>query len=298
MCLCCFERAVRAVMVVLRRVLDMAAKLRPLVQGHRGSPYAAPENTIDSFLEAAAAGADCVELDVQLTSDGHVVVFHEESGDVSALTDGVQLISQMTLLQVRNLNFKASALHCPADRVDGCRIPTLEDVLLVIRDRTSMSVTVELKGAQVEIPALKIVRRTGMLERVNMSSFAHDRAIKVKQEEPSLSIALLFNANSAPTPLDFPAICQHAGASQADIRYDMISPGHVAAAHAKGIKVMAWFRSIDAMIQAGHADEDAFFPSLVDMGVDIICTNFPAKLAAFLSQRGASAGPSVSVDEP
>jgi glycerophosphoryl diester phosphodiesterase len=265
----------------------MLTQRRPLVQGHRGSPYAAPENTVESFLEAAAEGADCVELDAQLTADGHVVVFHEESGDVSYFTDGSQCISQMTLEQVRNLQFKASALHCPAHRVHGSHIPTLEDVLLAIRDRTSMRVTVELKGAQVEIPTLDVVRRTGMLTRVNMSSFVHDRVIKAKQEEPSLSIALLFNHNSSPTPADFVTICQSAGASQADIRYDMLSPSHVADAHAKGIRIMAWFRSTEAMIQAGHADEERLFAGLTDLGVDVICTNFPGKLAAFLTQREA-----------
>ena len=257
----------------------------PLVQGHRGSPYTAPENTIESFLEAAAAGADCVELDAQLTADGHVVVFHEESGDVSAYTDGSMLISHMSLDQVRSLRFAASALHCPADRVPGCRIPTLEDVLVAIRDRTCMSVTVELKAARVELPALDVVRRCGMLSRVNMSSFVHDRVIAAKLAEPSLSISLLFNANSAPTPSDFVTLCRAAGACQADIRYDMLSRAHVAQAHANGVKVMAWCRSPEAMIQAGHADEEQLFASLLDTGADVICTNFPAKLSAFLAAK-------------
>ena len=262
----------------------------PLVQGHRGSPYAAPENTIESFLEAAAAGADWVELDAQLTADGYVVVFHEESGDVSAYTDGSMLISQMSLDQVRSLSFSASALHCPADRVPGCRIPTLEDVLVAIRDRTCMGVTVELKAARVELPALDVVRKCGMLGRVNMSSFVHDRVIAAKLAEPSLKISLLFNANSAPTPSDFVAVCRAAGACQADIRYDMLSRAHIAQAHASGVKVMAWCRSPEAMIQAGHADEEQLFPSLLDTGADVICTNFPAKLCAFLAAKKEAVG--------
>jgi len=260
-----------------------SCRRRPLVQGHRGSPYKRPENTIESFLEAAAAGADCVELDVQLTADGHVVVFHEESGDVSGSTDGTQTISHMTLHQVRALNFKASALHCPARLVHGCRIPTLEDVLSTLRDQTSMRVTVELKVADVELPALDVVRKTGMMSRVNMSSFVHDRVIRAKQAEPSINIALLFNANSAPTPTDFAAICLRAGAAQADIRYDMISPPMVAQAHAHGIRVMVWFRSVEAMIAAGHAEEELLFPSLIEMGVDVICTNSPEKLSLLLA---------------
>ena len=266
---------------------SMSAVRSPLVQGHRGSPYAAPENTIASFLAAAAAGADAVELDAQLTADNHVVVFHEESGDVSAYTDGTLKISNMTLAQVQRLAFKASALHCPADSVPGCRIPTLEDVLVAIRDGTSMTVTVELKGAHVELPALDVIRRSGMLGRVNVSSFVHDRVAKAKQAEPLISAALLFNADSAPTPHDFPAICLSAGATQADIRYDMLTPGLVTSAHAHGVRIMVWFRSVEAMIQAGHQDEEQWYASFADMGVDVICTNYPEKLRAFLSQRAA-----------
>jgi glycerophosphoryl diester phosphodiesterase len=262
----------------------MSGRRRPLIQGHRGSPYAAPENTVDSFLAAAAAGADCVELDAQLTADGHVVVFHDESGDVSAYTDGSMKIHEMTLAQIQSLAFKASALHCPADCVPGCRIPTLEEVLVTIRDKTSMQVTVELKSAHVELPALDVVKRTGMLARVNVSSFHHHRVIKAKQAEPSLSAALLFNADSAPTPPDFPAICLAAGAAQADIRYDLLTRSHVASAHAQGVRVMAWFRSVEAMINAGHADEEKWYPEFVDMGVDVICTNYPEKLAALLAR--------------
>jgi glycerophosphoryl diester phosphodiesterase len=282
---------------IFHRALNasMSGQRRPLIQGHRGSPYAAPENTVDSFLAAAAAGADCVELDAQLTADGHVVVFHEESGDVSAYTDGSLVISQMTLEQVQSLAFKASALHCPPDRVPGCRIPTLEQVLEAIRDKTSMRVTVELKSANVEIAALDVVRRSGMLERVNVSSFHHDRVVKAKQMEPSIDAALLFNADSAPTPPNFPDICIAAGATQADIRYDMLTAGHVASAHEKGIRVMAWFRSVEAMMHAGHSDEEKWYAAFVDMGVDVICTNYPEKLFAFLAQRnlvGASSGSS------
>jgi hypothetical protein len=61
-------------------------------------------------------------------------------------------------------------------------------------------------------------------------------------------------------------------------------------AHASGVKVMAWCRSPEAMIQAGHADEEQLFPSLLDTGADVICTNFPAKLCAFLAAKKEAVG--------
>ena len=188
----------------------------------------------------------------------------------------------MTLQEIRALKFNAAALHCPAQAVDGCRIPTLEEVLTTLRDETTMHVTIELKVANVELPALQIVTQTRMLSRVNMSSFVHERVIKVKQAEPRISIALLFNPNSSPTPPDFTTLCIAAAATQAHMRYDMITPQLVSQAHASGIRVMVWFRSVEAMIAAGLEHEERLFPALVAMGVDVICTNSPEKLAALL----------------
>lgn len=50
---------------------------KPLILGHRGAPFAAPENTVASFLAALDQGADGVELDVQLTRDGALALFHD-----------------------------------------------------------------------------------------------------------------------------------------------------------------------------------------------------------------------------
>ena len=53
---------------------------RPIV-GHRGNPAYAPENTMESFRQALAAGAECVELDVRLSADGVAVVMHDPTVD-------------------------------------------------------------------------------------------------------------------------------------------------------------------------------------------------------------------------
>ncbi|MBU0509187.1 glycerophosphodiester phosphodiesterase [bacterium] len=52
---------------------------RPLILGHRGAPHSAPENSLESFRIALAAGADGIELDVQITGDGVLVAHHDGS---------------------------------------------------------------------------------------------------------------------------------------------------------------------------------------------------------------------------
>lgn len=103
---------------------------RPVI-GHRGNRAYAPENTIESFAQAVAAGADAVELDVHLSADGVAVVFHDP--DVRRTTDGDGDVERLTFDELRKLD--AGARFTPDSgktypyRGLGHRIPSLEEVL-------------------------------------------------------------------------------------------------------------------------------------------------------------------------
>ncbi|MBP5792843.1 MAG: hypothetical protein J6W46_04270, partial [Spirochaetaceae bacterium] len=75
----------------------------PFVWAHRGASGYAPENTLEAFELAAKLGADGVEFDVQYTKDGEIVVVHDET--VDRVSNGSGFVSQMTLEQLRQLNF-------------------------------------------------------------------------------------------------------------------------------------------------------------------------------------------------
>lgn len=90
---------------------------------HRGASGYAPENTMAAFDQAYKMGADMLELDVQLSSDGQVVVFHDTK--LNRTSSGRGPIKNMTLHQLRQLD--AGSWY--NIRFRGQRIPTLEDVL-------------------------------------------------------------------------------------------------------------------------------------------------------------------------
>ena len=71
---------------------DFDALVFPLVVAHRGASSTHPENTVAAFDAAVASGADVVELDVRLTSDGVPVVLHD--ANLSATTEGTGLVHQ------------------------------------------------------------------------------------------------------------------------------------------------------------------------------------------------------------
>ncbi len=141
------------------------------IWGHRGASADAPENTLPAFELALVQGADGVELDVQLSSDGEVVVIHDETLDRT--TDGTGPVGGRTWAELRALDASGGR-----PGFAGTRIPLLAEVLELTRG-TNAVVNVELKTDQVAYPGieagvLEVVRASGVGERVLLSSFNHE----------------------------------------------------------------------------------------------------------------------------
>lgn len=103
---------------------------RPILIAHRGDLAHAPENTLPAFRQAVEKGADGVELDAKLTSDGHVVVFHDMT--VDRTTNGHGKLASFTLESIRNLD----AGSWFDEKFKGTQVPLLEEVFETVgRDR-------------------------------------------------------------------------------------------------------------------------------------------------------------------
>ena len=93
------------------------------VWAHRGASGYAPENTLEAFKKAEKMKADGVELDVQLTKDGELVVIHDETVDRVSGEKG--FVKDYTLKELKRLNVSK---HMPSyDK--KTRIPTLDECL-------------------------------------------------------------------------------------------------------------------------------------------------------------------------
>lgn len=140
----------------------------PLILCHRGARNYAPENTLAAFKTALELGADGFELDTQLTSDGHVVVYHDKI--VDRTTNGHGKVIQLSLAELRELD--AGSFF--SEKFRGERIPTLEEVFETIGKRAI--VNIELKNFSTPFDNLvekvcELVRRHGMQKNVIFSSF-------------------------------------------------------------------------------------------------------------------------------
>lgn len=142
----------------------------PIVIGHRGNAMFAPENTLCSFEQAVAAGADAIELDVHLTADNRVVVVHD--AELRGADGSTVSVAASTLAQLQELDagatFSRDAGASFPYRGLGIRIPTLDEVLAALPE---MSFVIELKTSRAQLPTLDVIRRAEAEQRTVVASF-------------------------------------------------------------------------------------------------------------------------------
>jgi glycerophosphoryl diester phosphodiesterase len=192
-------------------LLDLSC--RPVI-GHRGNRAHAPENTIESFAQAASAGADALELDVRLSADGTPVVIHDPT--VTRTTDGVGDVARMSFAEIRELDAGArftldQGKNYPYRGV-GHRIPSLDEVLEAF---PSMPLIIEIKTAQATAAVRRSIEARNAEPRVLVDSFDPaalrvfaDSKIPVGASRPDVVRAMIEVLLRLPvTPFAFRAFC-------------------------------------------------------------------------------------------
>lgn len=160
----------------------------PLILCHRGAKNDAPENTLAAFKIALDLGADGFELDTQLTSDGHVVVYHDTT--VDRTTNGHGKLSKLPLAELRQLDAGSSF----SENFRGEKVPTLDEVFETISKRAIINVELKNFSAPFDDLANKVcevVRRHGMQKNVIFSSFLSWNLKKVARILPEVPRGLI-----------------------------------------------------------------------------------------------------------
>lgn len=160
----------------------------PLIFAHRGASVYAPENTLAAFCLAAELGADGIELDTKLSSDGVVMVMHDQT--VDRTTDGKGSISSLTADALHHLD---AASHFSSE-FKGEPVPTLAEVFETVGAR--VYINVELTNYASPLDALpvrvaELVRGHRLADRVIISSFQPLNLIRFRRLLPSVPLALL-----------------------------------------------------------------------------------------------------------
>lgn len=149
-----------------------------------------PENTLTAFKKAAEIdGLTGIELDIQLTRDGHMAVFHDET--VDRTTDGSGELRQYTLSELKKLRIDAGSGKQE-------QIPAMEEVFDLLQDKIKqgLKMNIELKNSifpykGIEQKIVDMVHQYGLQSRVIYSSFSALSLERIRQLDPEAEIGIL-----------------------------------------------------------------------------------------------------------
>ena len=231
---------------------------RVQISAHRGWPKVAPENTMPAFEAALESGADYIELDVQLTKDGELVVFHDDT--IERTTDGKGVLSSMTYNELQQLS--AGSWFRDDGSFDYVKIPKFSEVLELVRGQVLLNIEIKSHG-NVTATAEKVVE---MIEEYDLksscyvTSFSYQALKKVKELDPKIKTALI--AHIAPSTV----YSQMKYIDAISINYLFVNQSVINYAHHSGKKVFVW-----------TVDRSAEMKKMIALGVDNIITNRPDK---------------------
>jgi len=171
----------------------------PLVIAHRGDSAHRPENTLASFASALEIGAAFAEFDVHLTRDGQVVVIHDATLDRT--TDGHGAVRNMTLAEIRR--FSAGYPRRFGSTYAGERVPTLGEVLGLLRDRAKAMIEIKPEAVSddaeggVEAHVVEEVRKARMEKEVALISFERRALLRCRTLAPEILRGHIFDRGKA-----------------------------------------------------------------------------------------------------
>lgn len=242
--------------------------------GHKGAAGYAPENTLASLQVAMDMGVDMIEIDVHMTKDGEVVVFHDE--DISRTTNGTGKIHELTLAEVKELD--AGSWFSP--KYAGEKVPTLREAIELVHGNADILIDIKSKGHEfydnfAEVIVDIIDEREDNKEWCIVQSYeqeylehayARDSTIKMKKlmmgEDESMLFSFYLNSKSFMTNRN-----KHHFFETINPHYSTLSQRRIFRLHAKGYKVHTYV-----------VNEPIEMVKMLNMAVDGIITDYPDRL--------------------
>ncbi|URM38202.1 glycerophosphodiester phosphodiesterase [Flavobacterium anhuiense] len=152
---------------------------------HRGAKAYEPENTLKAFQKALDLNSDGIELDVHLSSDGYLIVIHDET--IDRTTNGKGLVNDFTLAELKSF------------LIDGkYQIPTLNEVFDLVNKKCFINI--ELKGLETAPKVVSLIEeyiseKDWKYEHFIISSFDWNMLEETSKLNPNISIGVLTEEN-------------------------------------------------------------------------------------------------------
>jgi len=232
---------------------------------HRGASGYFPENTMLSFRKAIELGATGIETDVQMTSDGVLVLIHDEK--VNRTTNGMGLVKDFTYDELNKLD--AGSWY--NKKYDSEKIPTAKQ-LIILAKSNNILLNLEIKNGEVTYPGIEeklieMLYQYKYEDKVILSSFNHYSMVHCKDISKEIKTGLLYMAG-----LYQPEIyCKHTGADALHPYFNSLNKEIIDNAKKEGL-----------LVNPFTVNDEACMKSLITAGVDGLITNYPDKLKKVL----------------
>ena len=234
---------------------------------HRGFSGKYPENTILAFQKAIEVGIDGIELDVQLTSDGEVVIIHDEK--VDRTTNGEGLVVSYTLEELKKLD----ASYIYTGKMGFNPIPTLREYFELVKDEPLVT-NIELKTGINEYPGLEekvyaLIKEYHLEDRIIISSFNHYSVLRMKEIAPELVYGFLSDTwiyNPGAYTKNYGVTCYHPAFVQ--LKQEIVDE-----IKASNIIINTWTVNTEEQIRDMYAK-----------GIDTVIGNYPDLTARVLKE--------------
>jgi glycerophosphoryl diester phosphodiesterase len=232
------------------------------IMAHRGASAKAPENTIAAIQGAIDSGADWVEIDVQETADGEIVVIHDS--DLKKIGGVGLVVATSTAAELMAVDIGSWFSSEFSDQ----RVPLLSQVLAMCKDRIGVNIELKYYGRekQLELRVAKLVEAADMVDQVVVMSLNYAGMQEMRRLRPHWKLGLLSSValgDLAHLDIDFLALNGRA-ASRSLVRHT----------HEQGSDVMVW-----------TINDAVGMSNMMGRGVDVIITDEPALAVHVLQQR-------------
>ncbi len=188
-------------------LVDTVRATPVMVCAHRGSSGNAPENTLAAIASAIAAGATMIEIDIQITRDNRIVVFHDE--DLSRTTNGSGDIREKSYDDVRTLD--AGSWFSPT--FAGEHIPLLDEALALIKGHAYLNIEVKPmddseRTSRILDEVLRAIDAHQMIDATVFSSFDHRILFHLKRIRPDVRTLALNVPGDTRLPHEVVSACR------------------------------------------------------------------------------------------
>ncbi len=258
-----------------------------LVVVHRGDWRNSPENSIIAIENTIAMGADMVEIDIQVTKDGELILLHDKT--LERTTNGKGKVLDFTLAQIKQLYLKSGI-----GQVTNHRVPTLEEALLIAKERILVNID---KGYNHFDKVLKILEKTGTAHQVVIkNNIDYDKLVAAKGKG-FLDKVIFMPVINLESPLAHKVISDYKDKLK-PVAMELVFAADTSKVldQFKQIKKSGsrvWVNTLWPSLNAGHHDDLAVeqgdlknsWDWIIDRGANIIQTDRPKELLEYLRKR-------------